>query len=94
MVVPFIFSMVRSRSGRDAFLVGSLSSGVIWFAVSLYYYLTGSQIIAQRVATMMGLGSSLILIVLTTLIALVAGGIAASAGYAVKRLIPGINLKR
>jgi hypothetical protein len=91
MVVPFFFGVLRARSGHDAFLLGALSGGVLWMAASLFLYLTGSRIIAGRVAAMMGLGFSPLLIILTALIAAISSGIAASSGFAVRRVIPGLN---
>ena len=84
LVVPFVFALLRGRSGRDVFLIGVLSGGVLWMAASTVLYVTGSQIIAGRVAIMMGLGSSPLLIALTTLIAAGSSGIAASTGFAVR----------
>lgn len=88
MVVPFVFGVVRAKSGRYALLLGMFSGGILWFASSTYCYLTGSQIIARRVAAMMGLGSPVLLIIVTTIMAVITGGIAASAGYAIRILVP------
>jgi hypothetical protein len=94
MVVPFVISIIRAGSGRYAFWIGFLSGGLLWFVTSTYQYLTGSQIIARRVASMVGLGSSLLLIILTALIAAIAGGLAASAGYELRQILPRITSKR
>jgi hypothetical protein len=91
MVVPFVFGVLRARSGRDAFLLGVLSGGILWLIASTYLYLTSSHIVAGRVAIMMGLGSSPLLLVLTSLIAATSSGIAASTGFVVRRIIPGLN---
>lgn len=88
MVVPFVFGVVRAKSGRYALLLGVFSGGILWFASSTYYYLAGSQIIARRVAAMMGLGSPVLLIIVTTILAVITGGIAASAGYSIRKLLP------
>jgi hypothetical protein len=88
MVVPFVFGVVRAKSGRHAILLGVLGGSILWFASSTYYYLAGSQIIARRVAAMMGLGSPVLLIIVTTILAFIAGGIAASAGYSIRKLLP------
>ena len=91
MVVPFFFGLLRGRSGRDAILLGALSGGILWMVASTFLYLTGSRIIAGRVATMMALGSSPLLILLTAVIAAGSSGIAASTGFAIRRIIPGLN---
>ena len=88
MVIPFMLGIVRMRSGWYALLIGASSAGLLWFVSSVYYYLTGSQIITGRVATMMGLSSPLLLILITAGVAAIAGGIACSAGYAVRSIFP------
>ena len=88
MVIPFILGIVRMRSGWYALLIGASSAGLLWLASSMYYYFAGSQIIAGRVATMMGLSSPLLLILITAGVAAIAGGIACSAGFALRGMIP------
>jgi hypothetical protein len=89
MIVPFIFGVVRAKSGWYAFLLGISSAGLLWLISSTYYYFTGSMIIAHRVTAMVGLGSPLLLIILTSGIAALAGGVACSAGFAIRGIFTG-----
>ncbi len=86
MIVPFVFGLVRARSGWYAFLIGMSSAGLLWLTSSTYYYFTGSQIIDHRVGAMIGLGSPLLLIILTAGVAAFAGGIASGAGFAIRNI--------
>lgn len=87
MVVPCIYGIVRAHSGKKAFFVGMTSAGLVWLLGSLYYILTSAGIIAQRVATMMNIGSPYVLIVATTVIAMLASGCAGTSGYVVKKAL-------
>jgi hypothetical protein len=87
MIVPFVFGMVRTKSGWHAFLIGMSSAGLLWLMTSVYYYFTGSMIIAHRITSMIGLASPLLLIILTAGIATLAGGIACSTGFAIRDAI-------
>lgn len=91
MVVPFVLGLVRMRSGWFALLIGTSSASLLWLASSTYYYFAGSQIVAGRVATMIGLSSPLLLILITAGVAAVAGGIACSAGCAVRSIFAPIR---
>ena len=84
MVVPFIYSFVRARSGWKGFQIGMLSAGLLWFLSSLYMYLTGSKIISTRIAQMFNIGIPWIMVILTTLIAALAAGFAGLAGYSLR----------
>jgi hypothetical protein len=85
--VPFVLGMIRAKSGWYVFLIGMSSAGLLWFMSSTYYYVTGSQIIANRIAEMFGLGSPFLLIFITGFTAACAGGFAGSSGHAIRNLI-------
>jgi len=86
MIVPFAFGVAGARSGGGAFLTGFLSAGLLWLGGSFYMLLTGSRIIAGRMAKMLGLGMSWPLIVIAGLIAAVAAAFSGYAGCAVRSL--------
>ena len=85
MVVPFVFGVLRAKSGWYGFLLGTYAAGVLWLTSSIYYYLTSSQIIVHRVADMFDMGTPLLLILFTAVIAAFAGGVAGMTGYVLKR---------
>lgn len=86
MAVPFVYGATAARSGGGALLTGAASAGLLWLGASLYLFLAGSDLIAARMAAMLGLGDGRLLIVATGLVAALAGGLAGYAGCAVKRL--------
>jgi hypothetical protein len=83
MVVPFVYGAAAGRSGGKAFGTGFLSAGILWLGAGIYYYLTGSGLIATRMAAMLRIGDPILLVVVTGLVAGTAAGLAGYAGHAV-----------
>ena len=77
MVVPFLWCLWKAESGWEGSIVGALSSGLLWLGGSLYYLNTSGAIIGQRVETATSLS---MVIVVTVVIAVVAGGLAGCSG--------------
>ena len=86
MIVPFAYGAAAARSGAKAFWTGFVSAGLLWLSASLYLFLTGSRIIAERMARMVGLGPSWLMVLATTHVAALAAAISAYAGRAVMGL--------
>lgn len=82
MAVPFVCGAGAARSGWRAFRTGLLAAGFLWLGASLWLYLNGSRLIASRMATVIGLGSGVLMVALTGLAGAVAAGLAGYAGYA------------
>ena len=87
MIVPFAYGAASARSGWKAFRAGFFAAGLLWLGTSFFLYLTGSGLIATRMARMFGLGKSWLMIVATALVAAVAAGISGYAGYTVRALV-------
>ena len=87
MIVPFAYGAAAARSGWKAFRTGFSAAGLLWLGTSLFLYLTGSGLIATRMARMFGLEKSWLMIFVTALIAAVAAGASGYAGYAVRALV-------
>ena len=84
MIVPFAFGAATAKSGGRALGTGFLAAGLLWFGGAGYFYLTGSRIIAARMAGMFGFGRSWLMILLTALLAAAAAAVSGYAGYAVR----------
>lgn len=87
MIVPFAYGAATARSGWKALGTGFYAAGLLWLGSSLFFYLTGSGLIATRMARMFGLGKSWLMVPVTALIAAVAAGVSGYAGYAVRALV-------
>jgi hypothetical protein len=79
-VVPFFYGALIAKSGKTALLKGLASAAFLWLAGSLYFYIAGSRLIASRMASMLGLGPSWLMVVVAGTLAAVIGGLAALAG--------------
>ena len=86
MIVPFAYGAAAARSGGKAFRTGFLSAGLLWLGGSVFFFLTGGRLIAERMARMFGLGRSWLMILLAALVAAVAAAFSGYAGYAVRAL--------
>ncbi len=87
MIVPFVFGAAAAASGWRAIRTGLFSAGLLWLGAGTYFYLTGSQLIATRMARMFGLGQTWPMIAATALVAALAAGLAGYAGHAVRGLV-------
>lgn len=81
IVVPFIYGLLVSKKAWPAVRTGMFSAGLLWFLWSLYFLITGSDIIASRVAVMFGLKYSWMMLVITFLFAAVTACLSGWAGY-------------
>jgi hypothetical protein len=64
--------------------MGLTSAGAVWLLASLVLFLTQSQLIAMRIASMMNLGSGWVLVLITGVIGMGAGGVAGATGAALR----------
>lgn len=87
MAVPFLYGLLAARSGWKATWTGGISAGLLWLGSSLIFYLEGSQIIAGRIANMLGVGRPWLMLILSPLLAAIAAGFSGYAGFALKSLI-------
>lgn len=86
MIVPFAYGAAAATSGWRAIRTGLLAAGLLWLGAGAYFYFTGSEIIADRMARMFGLGRPWTVIAATALVAALSAGLAGFAGYAVRAL--------
>ena len=86
MAVPFLYGLLLGRAAWRSFRAGAVAAGALWLAASAYFYLTGSSLVARRMAAMMRLGSSWLMVAATGLLAGLAAGMAGLAGYSIRAL--------
>ncbi len=86
MAVPLLYGLLFGRSARGSFWTGAAAAGLLWLGAAAYYHLSGSALIAKRMALMMHLGSSWLMVLAAGLLAAVAAGIAGLAGHSVAAL--------
>ncbi len=75
-----------ATSYRYAIRIGFTAATLTWGIKLGIGVFTGGSILMQRVADMMGLGSSLLLILVTLVLAVIMGGLSAVSGHQLKML--------
>ncbi len=86
LVVPFVYGALASSSGWEGFRSGMLGAGGLWFVAAGWQLTTSAQLVSQRVAEMLRVGSPVTLVAATMLVAMIVGGLAGSAGYSLSAL--------
>ena len=71
---------------KEAMSIGAKVATLTWGIKIGSGFFTGGSILMQRVADMMGLGSSLLLILVTLVLAVIMGGLSAISGHQLKML--------
>jgi hypothetical protein len=71
---------------REAMGIGVATASLTWGIKIGIGFFSGGSILIQRVADMMGLGSSLLLILVTLVLAVIMGGLSAVSGHQLKML--------
>jgi len=86
LVVPFVYGALASSSGWEGFRSGMLGAGGLWFVAAGWQLTTSAQLVSQRVAEMLRVGSPGTVLAATVLVAMIVGGLAGSAGYSLSVL--------
>ena len=81
MVIPFVYGVTLAKTGRGSFQAGAMGAGLLWLGWCLYLLVTGSEIIAGRIAVMFSVKYSGLLLLLTAIFAAVVAGISGWAGH-------------
>ena len=87
IILPLGFGLLFLDSGWKGFLTGMTASGVLWFSTSLILWLTNSRIIAGRIADLLKVGSPLLLVLITGILAAIVGGISGMTGVMMRKVV-------
>jgi len=87
LVVPFMLGVFFPHGSWSTIGAGAIGAALLWSLGALYYWINGGTIIADRIAVMAGLPHPWLLIAATTLVGLLSGGLAAGAGYFLRRAL-------
>mgnify|MGYP006865005634 CR=1 FL=1 len=87
ILVPLVLGFLEKDSLARAAGGTGLGVFLLWFGMSLYHWRSGGEIIASRVAEVMGAGSGLTMALATGLIGLVVAAIAGYAGFSLRKVL-------
>ena len=90
MIVPFGYALMALNSGWQGFRTGLISAGLLWLAAALYAFMISGDIVAGRVSAMLQLGGAgWMAVLVTAIVASLAGGLAGASGAMLKIAISG-----
>jgi hypothetical protein len=87
LAVPLVYGALACRSGWEGLRVGILGAGMLWLAAAAWQLTTSAQIVSERVAVMLQVGSPLKVLAATVLLVMIAGGLAGATGASLKGLL-------
>lgn len=76
-----------SNCQKCAVLRGSMALAIVWFCTILIRHFTGSEILFNRVAEMMGLGSGIYLAMIMIILSITIGGLSSFTGNQIRTAI-------
>ncbi|WP_428262432.1 hypothetical protein [Haliangium sp.] len=82
LVLPAVYGAGWADSGRRAAGTGAAAAGLVWTGASVWALVTDADLVAGRVAAMLGLSSPWLLVAAAGLGAAIAAGLAAATGHA------------
>lgn len=86
-IAALIVTSLWPNTGFKSFLSGFLGVGGLWLIAAMYFSIRTDYILTEKVADLMELGRSGVLIVVTSLIGGIAGGMGALTGSQLRRLL-------
>jgi len=85
-IMPFLVGIFLSGKARTAFFSGFLAIALLWGTLSLMIYYQSGGILSIKIAELLGVGSTAILILLTAFSGGLVAGLWGWTGYALRSL--------
>jgi len=86
-VAGFLISFIISSNGISSFIAGFLGIALLWFIDAAYTNFTSDSILTDKIAAIFSLPSSGLLVLITSIIGGLAGGLGALTGSHLRSLI-------
>jgi ABC-type multidrug transport system fused ATPase/permease subunit len=86
-IVAFGAALWKATTGNTAFWSGFLAIVLVWMLMATVIHVRTDGILTERIAALLGLPASFLLIVVTALAGGIVGGMAALSGYYMRQLI-------
>ncbi len=87
MMVPFVAGFLNSGFVWRTVTGHAGGIALLWMSVSLFQWISAGDRIVSRIQTLMGLPSSWLLVLVTTLLAFLVAALATYCGMALRRLV-------
>ena len=87
ILVPLVIGFFEKDSLTKAAAGNGIGIFLLWFGMSLYQWGNGSEVIASRIAEVMGANSGFILAFVTGIIGFVVAAMAGYAGFSLRKVL-------
>jgi len=85
-LIPFLVNAWRPSTALLAFIVSFAAIATLWFSYGLYMHINSEGAMSNRIAEIFSLPNGILLLVVTTVVAGVVGGLAGLSGFFVQQL--------
>ncbi|MCF2445891.1 hypothetical protein L0657_18160 [Dyadobacter sp. CY345] len=86
-LIPFLVMIWRAKSGFHSFITGFLAIAFLWFSYGLYSHLSTDGIMSNRIAEIFSLPNGVLLLIVTTIVGGIVGGLSGLSGYFVRKSV-------
>lgn len=85
-LIPFLVNTWRPSGAIPAFIVSFAAIAMLWFSYGLYLHINSGGSMSDRIAGIFSLPNGIVLLVVTTVVGGLVGGMAGLAGFFVRQL--------
>ena len=86
-LVPFLIILWRPLTPLHAFATGFLAIALLWFFYGLYLHISTEGAMSNRIAEIFSLPNGILLLVVTTIVGGIIGGLSGLSGYFVRKIV-------
>lgn len=86
-LIPFLVMIWRPETSINAFITGFFAIALLWFCYGLYSHMSTDGIMSNRIAEIFSLPNGILLLIITTIVGGIVGGVSGLSGYFVRKNI-------
>ncbi|SEJ12407.1 hypothetical protein SAMN04487995_3341 [Dyadobacter koreensis] len=86
-LIPFLIMLWRPLTPLHAFVTGFLAIALLWFFYGLYLHTSTTGAMSNRIAEIFSLPNGILLLVVTTIVGGIIGGLSGLSGYFLRKTV-------
>lgn len=86
-LIPFIIAAWRPTTSFQSFFTGFLAIALLWFLYGLYLHINSQGAMSNKIAEIFSLPNGILLLIVTTILGGLVGGLAGLSGYFVRKIV-------
>lgn len=87
MIIPLILGFFEKDSVARASVGSGLGVFILWAGMSIFQWLTGGEIIVERITEVMGVSYGFVLVLATSIVGFLVAALAGYAGFSLRKLL-------